>query len=98
MNETMRGSSRFCWLKFVSNRRAMGGYRRRARFYNFRPKSTRTEPRNGPAVMKVQPCRCIGPARHVITFAVPEAAIVIENLNKLFPSGAGGWRSFLQPF
>jgi ABC-type multidrug transport system ATPase subunit len=37
-------------------------------------------------------------ARTSYKFGVPEAAIRIENLEKLFPPTRSGWRAFLQPF
>ena len=36
--------------------------------------------------------------RHAISFLVPEAAITIESLEKLFPAARSGWRAFIQPF
>jgi ABC-type multidrug transport system ATPase subunit len=37
-------------------------------------------------------------ARTSYKFGVPEAAIRVENLEKLFPPTRSGWRAFLQPF
>ena len=36
--------------------------------------------------------------RHAINPCVPEPAIAIESLEKLFPPTRSGWRTFLQPF
>lgn len=36
--------------------------------------------------------------RQAISFLVPEAAINVESLAKLFPPTRSGWRAFLQPF
>src|ERR1700730_17812279 len=36
--------------------------------------------------------------RHAISSLVPEAAISVESLLKMFPPSRSGWRTFLQPF
>jgi len=36
--------------------------------------------------------------RHAISSVVPEAAISVEAIEKLFPPARSGWRAFLQPF
>jgi ABC-type multidrug transport system ATPase subunit len=36
--------------------------------------------------------------RHAITSAMPDSAIILDSLEKWFPSTLGGWRAFLQPF
>jgi ABC-type multidrug transport system ATPase subunit len=38
------------------------------------------------------------PPRHAISSFVPEAAILIEGLEKSFPPARSGWRALLQPF
>ncbi len=38
------------------------------------------------------------PSRHAISSFVPEAAILIEGLEKSFPPARRGWRALLQPF
>ena len=37
-------------------------------------------------------------ARHVITWLVPDPAIILDSLEKWFPPALSGWRAFLQPF
>jgi sodium transport system ATP-binding protein len=43
-------------------------------------------------------CRLCSSRRHAINFLVPEAAITIDSIEKLFPAARSGWRAFFQPF
>jgi ABC-type multidrug transport system ATPase subunit len=51
-----------------------------------------------PVLPRKHACRLSSSRRHAISFLVPEAAITIESLEKLFPAARSGWRAFIQPF